>query len=345
MGLNFQDVIRRIYDENTNTIGTRSGATVFAVVNTSAAGVGQSLVTVLNPVSIAGNVTIDSGNIVLTSAPTLYAVVNTSATNPSNVTIDSGTLTAVTDITNPIALKGNLTIDSGTVSVDSLPATPAGANYIGLATVDIGSAPTLTVESTNLDIRDLSSASDSIAAAQSGTWNIGTLTTLTNPVAIKGNVTVDQVDTVTTVTAVTDITNPVALKGNVTIVDGGGSITVDGNVGLLGNVTLSNSNAYVGLATVDVGKAERYSYAYTSGPTTDWIVKGSAGFVHAIHVGAAVASSIIEMSDHASDGDAAVKIYQAGDTIGPAVYPLNMTMGTGITLDITNQTHVTVIYK
>ena len=368
MGLNFQDVIRRIYDENTNTIGTRSGATVFAVVNTSAAGVGQSLVTVLNPVSIAGNVTIDSGNIVLTSAPTLYAVVNTSATNPSNVTIDSGTLTAVTDITNPVALKGNLTIDSGTVSVDSLPATPAGANYIGLATVDIGSAPTLTVDATGQGDVPVTLDGEQVTATIKGNVTVDqvdVVTTITNPVATKGNVTIDSgvITTVTAVTdvtnpiaikgnltidqvdAVTEITNPVALKGNVTIVDGGGSITVDGNVGLLGNVTLSNSNAYVGLATVDVGKAERYSYAYTSGPTTDWIVKGSAGFVHAIHVGAAVASSIIEMSDHASDGDAAVKIYQAGDTIGPAVYPLNMTMGTGITLDITNQTHVTVIYK
>jgi len=38
--------------------------------------------------------------------------------------------------------------------------------------VDVLTMPTTTVQATNLDIRDLSSASDSVAAAQSGTWNI-----------------------------------------------------------------------------------------------------------------------------------------------------------------------------
>lgn len=42
----------------------------------------------------------------------------------------------------------------------------------------------LTVDATNLDIRDLTSASDSMAAVQSGTWNIGTLTSITNDVNI-----------------------------------------------------------------------------------------------------------------------------------------------------------------
>lgn len=39
-------------------------------------------------------------------------------------------------------------------------------------TVAVSSVPTTTVQATNLDIRDLTSVSDSVAAAQSGVWNI-----------------------------------------------------------------------------------------------------------------------------------------------------------------------------
>lgn len=52
----------------------------------------------------------------------------------------------------------------------------------------------LAVTATDLDIRDLTSASDSIAAVQSGTWNIGTLGTITNVVHVddnSGSLTVD----------------------------------------------------------------------------------------------------------------------------------------------------------
>lgn len=56
----------------------------------------------------------------------------------------------------------------GDVDVLSLPSLPAGTNNIG--DVDVLSLPPVTA--TDLDIRDLSSAQDSVAAVQSGTWNI-----------------------------------------------------------------------------------------------------------------------------------------------------------------------------
>jgi len=68
------------------------------------------------PTSLVGNVTIDSG--VITSVTDITNAVATKG----NVTIDSGvitTVTAVTDVTNPIALKGNVTIDSGTITLDT----------------------------------------------------------------------------------------------------------------------------------------------------------------------------------------------------------------------------------
>lgn len=105
-----------------------------------------------------------------------------------------------------------------------------------------------------------------------------------------------------------------------------------------------NVDATTGNLQVDI-PGQEYSYDYIPAAGANEITKGSAGFLHAIIVGDAVASSIIEVSNHASDGDGAVVIYLAGDALGPAVYPVNMTMGTGITSDITNQTHVTMVYK
>lgn len=52
----------------------------------------------------------------------------------------------------------------------------------------------LAVTATNLDIRDLSSTTDSVSAVQSGTWDIGTVSTITNVVHIddnSGSITVD----------------------------------------------------------------------------------------------------------------------------------------------------------
>jgi len=502
MGKDAGQVTRDEHDETLNAkkVNIVSSATIYAKVNTAAGGGNttveqgtspwvtsfkgnitlddgskidtvNTVTDITNPVALKGNITIDSGSIALTSAPTLHAVVNTSAgggnvtvqavdldirdltsasdsvtavlgaganylglatvdigaskgvtfsgnvtlddgskidtvntltdiTNPialkGNVTLDDGskidtvaTVTAVTDITNPIALKGNITIDSGTVTLGASDGTDIGnvdvasntawsdpKTYIGLATVDIGASKGVTF-SGNVTLDDGSVIN-----------TVNAVTDITNPVALKGNITIDSIATVTvdatgqgdvpitldseevaisgikgnvtidsgTITAVTDITNPVALKGNVTLDDGSIINTVNtvtavtditNPIALKGNVTLDDGSkvALVGNVTIDSIPNQEYSYKYTSGPTTDWIVKGSAGFLHAIQVGAAVSSGVIEVSDHASDGDGAVKLYFAGDTIGPAVYPLNMTMGTGITLDVTTQTHVTVIYR
>lgn len=61
-------------------------------------------------------------------------------------------------------------------------------------------------------------------------------------------------------------------------------------------------------------------------------------------VGTDVGSSVIEISDSATDGDGNVKIYQAGDTLS-GYYEVNAVFKNGITADLTNQTHVTFIYQ
>lgn len=87
-----------------------------------------------------------------------------------------------------------------------------------------------------------------------------------------------------------------------------------------------------------------FTTAYQAAAAANVVVKAAPGFLHAIVVGKDVAGGVIEISDHASDGDGNVKVYIEGATL-KGVYPINANFDKGITADLTNQTNVTFIYK
>lgn len=194
--------------------------TLFAVVNTGAPGVGESMVTlfpgpnqigsvtVSNPVTLNSVVTLSSSinsigfATVHVGTPTLFAVVNTGApgVGESMVTLFPGPnqIGSVT-VSNPVLLNSVVTLSSSvnsigfaTVQVASI---AAGANYIGLASVNVGGT---------------------VAVTQSGTWD------------------------------------------EVGINDSGNSITVDGSVVVSGNVTLADAKGYVGLTTTTLGVGTQF---------------------------------------------------------------------------------------
>ena len=81
----------------------------------------------------------------------------------------------------PVAIQGTVTAsidasglatvarqDTGNTSLATIAGAIAGTEM----QVDVLTMPTVTVTATNLDIRDLTSVSDSVSAVQSGTWNI-----------------------------------------------------------------------------------------------------------------------------------------------------------------------------
>lgn len=88
---------------------------------------------------------------------------------------------------------------------------------------------------------------------------------------------------------------------------------------------------------------------YQAAAGADVVVKGSPGYLHSIIVGKYVSGGVIEVSDHATDGDGNVKIYlesAATDTGFPKVIPIQAEFSTGITADITgSQTNVAFIYR
>lgn len=68
------------------------------------------------------------------------------------------------------AHQGGTWTEANSASIKTASETLAGAVTAAKVQVDVISMPTTTVTATNLDIRDLTSATDSIAAVQSGTW-------------------------------------------------------------------------------------------------------------------------------------------------------------------------------
>lgn len=91
-----------------------------------------------------------------------------------------------------------------------------------------------------------------------------------------------------------------------------------------------------------------YSYKYQAAAAADVVVKATPGFLHKIIIGADVASGTIEVSDHASDGDGAVKILLTGNTLMTSCggeITVDAYFATGICADLTNQTNVTFIYR
>lgn len=131
--------------------------------------------------------------------------------------------------------------------------------------LDVGDTLTLTGNVTVSSITGgtITTITNPVATKGNVTIDSGVITTITNPVALKGNLTINS----GTITAVTDITNPVALKGNLTIDSGNislkgnvtldvgslvgvrGNVTLGAPVSLAGNVTLANANGFIGLVS------------------------------------------------------------------------------------------------
>jgi hypothetical protein len=87
---------------------------------------------------------------------------------------------------------------------------------------------------------------------------------------------------------------------------------------------------------------------YVATAAVNEVIADAPGYLHGIIIGEDVASSTIEVSDHASDGDGNVKIFLSGSTLMTAnggYVPVNAVFSQGITADIVNQTKITFVYS
>jgi hypothetical protein len=261
--------------------------TLFAVVNTEAPGIGNSIVTIANTpleTQIVGNVTIDSGSITVSntinanvslsssisnigfatvsvSNPTLYAVVNTGGANTGNITINPGPnqIGSVT-VSNPITIGNAMvtvtlgtSLDSTNDSVAIGQALPAGTNFIGLATVT-GSA---------LDIRSLNSTATLFAVVN------------TEAASLTGNVTLNPSPNsigLVTLNASDSHIGSVSIFG--TVESTPGMTTIFPGPNQIGSVTISNT------PTVFLGTPTLFAVVNTSAAGTTDVTSDSGVTVY-----------------------------------------------------------------
>jgi len=86
---------------------------------------------------------------------------------------------------------------------------------------------------------------------------------------------------------------------------------------------------------------------YTAAAAANVVVTAKPAILERIIFGADVGSAVVEVSDSATDGDGDVQIYASGSTLATSIGSLEVgaVFAKGITMDLTNQTHVTVIWR
>ncbi len=104
-----------------------------------------------------------------------------------------------------------------------------------------------------------------VAATQSGTWSIGTVSTITNPVTVMQSGSVSVTDGGGSLT----VDGTVAVSGTVTVGDGSGSLTVDGTVNAAQSGTWNITNVS-GTVSLPTGAATETTLSTIAGrlPTT-----------------------------------------------------------------------------
>lgn len=86
-----------------------------------------------------------------------------------------------------------------------------------------------------------------------------------------------------------------------------------------------------------------YTLTYQAAAAANIVVSATPAFLHSIIVGVVTANGIIEVSDHASDGDGNVKIFIDDATVGTIL--VDAAFDVGICADITLQAHVTFVWR
>jgi len=178
-----------------------------------------------------------------------------------NVVVTSGNINANVTGSN-VGLTGNLAGITGNVNIGTMPAITGNVNA-NITGGNVNAAVTGTVTVSNI--------SSNVTVVDGG----GSLT-IDGNVGVTGNVNIGTMPNVnaavTGTVAVSSVTGNVAgITANVTVVDGGGSLTIDGNVGVTGNVNIGTMPAITGNVNANITGG---NVTVTQG-TNPWVVSGN----------------------------------------------------------------------
>lgn len=247
------------YNTTTKRIKTDTNGNL-AVAGTGTAGTAAGgVLTVqgvasMTPVSVSGSVKIVDGDGDIVSVTGNKLDVNATVSMAENATVDlnkvAGTATAVNtgtvnDGTQRVVIATDQAQLTNALKVDGSAVTqPVSGTFW---------QTTQPVSATDLDIRDLSSVTDTISAVQSGTWNIGSVTTLP---AITGSVTADT-ELPTAAELADNLANPtITALGSYNLVYDGSTwdrLRGDSTDGVLVNLGTNNDVTVTGTVTANAG--------------------------------------------------------------------------------------------
>ena len=246
--------IKNATDDTRATVGAnglhvevRSTPTVFAVVNTAAAG--QSSI-----VLDTGTKWIGLATTVIGSSPTLFAVVNTAAAGQSSIVLDTGTnwiglaTTVVGSAPTLFAVVNTAAAGQSSIVLDT------GSKWIGLATVNLGAA----VPAGTNNIGDVD-----IASIAAGNTNIGDVDVAS---IAAGNTNIGDVDLASEIplgTKFIGLVSTASIQGKVQLVANSGVDVGDidvlsiaagnNNIGDVDIASIAAGTNYIGLASVNIG--------------------------------------------------------------------------------------------
>ena len=86
-----------------------------------------------------------------------------------------------------------------------------------------------------------------------------------------------------------------------------------------------------------------FTRTYQATAAANVVIKATQAFLHSIIIGKDVAGGIVEVSDHASDGDGNIKVYLEDPDVG--TYLVDAMFTVGICADLTLQTNVTFVWR
>lgn len=86
-----------------------------------------------------------------------------------------------------------------------------------------------------------------------------------------------------------------------------------------------------------------YQMKYQAAAAPNVVVSATPAFLHAIIIGKKVTNGVLEVSDHASDGDGNVKIFL--ENADAQTISIDAPFNVGIVADLTFQTNVTFFWR
>ena len=234
------------------TLAGAGGATIYAVVNTGAAGVQDSLVTLNAGPNQIGSVTV--ANPVQLAAGTNYiGLASVNVGNTVNALLQAGTnyigLASVNvgNTVNSLLQAGTAYVGLASVNIGgSLPALSTGTNFIGLATVNIGSSNTVSATFGGNVTLNPSPNFIGLATINIGSSNATLFAVVNTAAAGVGNSMVTLLSGPNQIGSVT-VSNPIQLATGTNYV-GLASVNIGGTL-----PALTAGTAYIGLASVNIG--------------------------------------------------------------------------------------------